>query len=230
MLFLAAFTVPSPQSEPLEISGAGYRRVEIEFDAAGRNVQAAVFPTAVGHWGRVDRLAVTDASGNELCAGECSPPVMIAAGDILNIPVGALFMSACGLSAAKAPAAEPETADYLVFSDADLIPGTPVYLTSAGHLAQAAALSLQTAQAVGLSTAQTGAGDTGAYTADGRITRADWSAITGTVTLTVGQMYYLSDVPGKLQSAPPASGYQLGMGRAVYPDTLDVELGELIQL
>jgi len=83
-----------------ELSGSGYTRKSIAFDAASGgttdNTSAIDFPTATGSWGAVSHWGLFDAasSGNLLIHGAFSASKAVATGDILRIAAGELDITA----------------------------------------------------------------------------------------------------------------------------------------
>ena len=83
-----------------ELSGSGYTRKSIAFDAASGgttdNTSAIDFPTATGSWGTVSHWGLFDAasSGNLLIHGAFSASKAVATGDILRIAAGELDITA----------------------------------------------------------------------------------------------------------------------------------------
>jgi hypothetical protein len=83
-----------------ELSGNGYTRKSIAFDAASGgttdNTSAIDFPTATGSWGTVSHWGLFDAatSGNLLIHGAFSASKAVASGDILRIAAGELDITA----------------------------------------------------------------------------------------------------------------------------------------
>lgn len=83
-----------------ELSGSGYTRKSIAFDAASGgttdNTSAIDFPTATGSWGTVSHWGLFDAasSGNLLIHGAFSASKAVASGDILRIAAGELDITA----------------------------------------------------------------------------------------------------------------------------------------
>ena len=83
-----------------ELSGSGYARQSIAFDAAASgttdNTSAVDFPTATGSWGTVSHYGLFDASsgGNLLIHGAFTASKAVASGDILRIAAGELDITA----------------------------------------------------------------------------------------------------------------------------------------
>jgi hypothetical protein len=111
--------------------------------------------------------------------------------------------------------------------------GQPVYIDGNGLIAHAAADGWPQADCAGLALTRGGSGEPVRYASDGSVGRADWRPITGTVELTVGARYFLGPDPGTLTTNIPtgaSSAYALPVGRAVSATTLDIEMGQIIQL
>jgi len=83
-----------------ELSGNGYTRKAIAFDAASGgatdNTSAVDFDAATGSWGSVSHFGLFDASssGNLLIHGAFSAAKTVASGDILRIAAGELDITA----------------------------------------------------------------------------------------------------------------------------------------
>lgn len=66
---------------------------------------------------------------------------------------------------------------------------------------------------------------TGAIQTDGVLSLTDWTAATGSTTLTPGSVYYLSNsTAGKITSTPPTSGYVVEVGIALSSTELDIDI------
>lgn len=83
-----------------EISGNGYARQSIAFDAASSgatdNTSTVDFPTATGSWGTISHWGLFTAatSGTLLIHGAFSASKAVASGDILRIAAGELDITA----------------------------------------------------------------------------------------------------------------------------------------
>ena len=83
-----------------ELSGNGYTRKAITFDAASGgatdNTSSVDFDAATGSWGSVSHFGLFDASssGNLLIHGAFSAAKTVASGDILRIAAGELDITA----------------------------------------------------------------------------------------------------------------------------------------
>lgn len=98
-----------------------------------------------------------------------------------------------------------------------------------GHLIRADAANKPAATVAGLANAPTSIGFA-ATAVRGTLTLTDWSAIAGTATLAVGQIYFLA-AGGGLTTIPPASPNCLVIvGSAASPTTLLVDPQPPIQL
>lgn len=105
------------------------------------------------------------------------------------------------------------------------IRGRPVYLSKAnGQLYPASAAGYQTAFVLGLLDADVQAGFP-ANAQRGPFTLPDWTALTGTPSLLVGQLYFLA-TDGSLTAILPARPQAVALtrvGQAVSSTTLDVQ-------
>jgi len=83
-----------------ELSGSGYARQSIAFDAAASgttdNTSNVDFPAATGSWGTVSHYGLFDASsgGNLLIHGAFTTSKTVATGDILRVAAGELDITA----------------------------------------------------------------------------------------------------------------------------------------
>lgn len=115
-------------------------------------------------------------------------------------------------------------------ADADLLAGQPLRLLANGHLTLAAATVAGHGEIAGLCGADTPSGNGAPYTR-GQITRANWSAIAGSATLTPGAVYYLSPAaPGTVTSTPNDDNYLVRVGIATSTDTLQAAIQPPIKL
>lgn len=116
--------------------------------------------------------------------------------------------------------------------------GVPLYFRSPGvlDLAQARDGSgggVQPYQVVGLAAASTSAGGTVGLITDGRISRRDWTSLTGSKALEPGQRYYLSPgYAGRLQSVCPSNRGDtvISVGQALSIEVLEVEITYIARL
>jgi hypothetical protein len=118
-------------------------------------------------------------------------------------------------------------------SDATLTKGTPVYIKGNGHIDSAKADASGTSTVVGLLMSDVLATISGDFQADGNITLADWTAVIGAATLTIGSIYYLSATSAGMltTTAPTAVGeYVCRVGMAISTTTLAIEIDPKILL
>jgi hypothetical protein len=110
--------------------------------------------------------------------------------------------------------------------------GMPVYLDLSGHLQKSQNNMVGTYQVVGLMLDDALAGFTGAYISDGQIEQPDWTAVTGSPTLTKGAVYFLDEFAGQMTTAAPtdAGQYVLRVGRAQTETIFDIEIAQPIRL
>ena len=112
--------------------------------------------------------------------------------------------------------------------------GMPVYISSAGNVDKAKADSGSTAYVIGLvEEATIAAAGTGKVLTDGILISADWTAVTGSATLTSGAIYFLdATTAGKLTTtATTTTGeYLVRVGIAINTTTLEVSLSRAIKL
>jgi hypothetical protein len=117
--------------------------------------------------------------------------------------------------------------------------GAPVYTSGAGRVSNADASASPSCNAIGLSFAALGDGETGRIITGGPIalSLAQWDALTGdSGGLVPGDWYYVSaDTPGGLTSTPPdpntdAGDFVAAVGQALSETTLDVKIQKAIGL
>lgn len=114
-----------------------------------------------------------------------------------------------------------------------VVAGNPVYLdTTSGELRLALADAFTPSQVFGIATTAAAIGFTASVRAIGRLQLADWTAITGSVTLSRGVDYYVSAaVAGMLTTIAPQTGgeFVVRVGRAVTTDTLEIHVHRSIR-
>lgn len=108
-------------------------------------------------------------------------------------------------------------------ADETLVPGEVVYITALGKAAKARANADGTKRAVGIVEVGAAAGFPATIRTHGTITLADWTAITGSATLTPNASYYLSAATaGDMGTAAPSSGWVTRVGTAISANDFDV--------
>lgn len=116
--------------------------------------------------------------------------------------------------------------DYDIETDDDVVIGQPMYLkTPGGNLGLAQADGLPDARVFGLATEDQSSGVSVLVRAIGSVTRADWTAVTGSVSLSPGAVYYLdASTAGMLTATAPQSGgdFVTRVGIAATSTTLDI--------
>lgn len=129
-----------------------------------------------------------------------------------------------------------DTQSFLaVNSDIAALPqGSPVYINVDGGIRAADASSVITAGVIGVvQDTLIATAVLGRVLTDGTLTVADWTAIAGTATLTVGGVYFLdATTPGMISlTAPSDAGDSLvRIGTAVNGTTLELSVGRPIKL
>lgn len=114
---------------------------------------------------------------------------------------------------------DPLVFRHLAIIDAPVVPGTPVTLQAGGVTPS----TMLKADVVGLAITAVGAGDDVTYITNGILELSDWTAITGSPTLTVGLFYYLG-ASFFLTSTPPTVGQLVEIGRAQTDTILDIKI------
>lgn len=101
-IYLALFTAaPNDAGGGTEVSGDGYARQVVEFDAAhatngtAASSTAASFTANGGNWGEITHVALFDAvtGGNMLFHSAITTPRTINDGDTLNFAIGSVVMT-----------------------------------------------------------------------------------------------------------------------------------------
>jgi len=117
--------------------------------------------------------------------------------------------------------------------DTACVAGQPVYVKNNGHLGLARADANATTQAVGLTTAASGAAIAVTYDSDGVLELSDWTAVVGAIDLVPGARYFLSvDIAGILTTvAPDAVGcFVVPVGTALTSKRFSIEIEPPIAL
>lgn len=99
--------------------------------------------------------------------------------------------------------------------------GQLVYPSAAGTVNLADADAVTTANVIGFAPDDVSAAATGSYQTNGLLTLTDWSAATGSATLTAGSRYYLSATAGRMTTTPPSSAGQFVVPVGTAISTLD---------
>ena len=112
--------------------------------------------------------------------------------------------------------------------------GQPVYIQGANTVDLALADAKATSGVIGLvSDASIDSSAVGTILTDGIITSTDWTAVVGAATLTVGSVYFLSDVDaGTLTTTAPTTtgSFVTRVGTAISTTTLEVTISRPISL
>ena len=112
--------------------------------------------------------------------------------------------------------------------------GQPVYIQGADTVDLALADAKATSGVIGLvSDASIDSSAVGTILTDGTITSTDWTAVVGEATLTVGSVYFLSDVDAGMltKTAPTTTGsFVTRVGTAISATTLEVTISRPISL
>lgn len=117
--------------------------------------------------------------------------------------------------------------------DGNILKGQALVVTTADHCSPGLADDFATSAVVGLAASDVGDGMAGLMLAGGTLEMDDWSAVTGSASLSPGVAYYLSTtVPGGLTTTPPTDDDLVVtfVGRALSATVLAIELAPPIQL
>jgi len=118
-------------------------------------------------------------------------------------------------------------------ADENIAIGQLLYMKSTGHVGLARANSATTRKVTGLAVDSASSGHAVKYSADGKLTLADWTAVAGTSALSPGADYFLSaDNAGSITTAAPTAAgvYVVRVGTALSVSIFDVEIGSPILL
>ena len=119
---------------------------------------------------------------------------------------------------------------YTTEAGENITAGAPLYITPALKVFHAQAIDVKY-QVAGLALDYTLAGENCDYFAEGSIELTDWMAVAGTITLTIGDIYYLDNsLPGRITNIVPVVGYVVRIGRAMSETKLDVETFSSVKL
>lgn len=111
--------------------------------------------------------------------------------------------------------------------------GMAVYVDGANTVDLAQADAEATALVIGLAVEAITAGGTGDYLTEGQIEQSDWTAVTGSATLSPGATYYLStSVAGGLTTTPPTADGDIvvRVGTALSTTEMDIEIAQPVLL
>lgn len=118
---------------------------------------------------------------------------------------------------------------YAAEVDSDVEKGQPLYVLANTHVDLAEADDVPQARVAGIANEDAVATTSVDYLTEGRITKADWTGVTGTALLTPGAVYYLGGL-GLLTTIAPTSGFIVSCGRAINTTTFDIEISPPIRL
>lgn len=110
--------------------------------------------------------------------------------------------------------------------------GMPVYVSGNNTVNLADADSINTSHVLGLAETSGNATDTINVLSSGIVTKADWTSVTGSASLTPGAVYYLSTSAGQLTTTPPSGSGDaiVSCGLAITTTKLDIEINEIAVL
>jgi hypothetical protein len=155
---------------------------------------------------------------------ECVPPPIIAKTPRHREPICCPTLDTSVISS---------TSFYEAETDEAVLVGSPVYMKGTGHLGLARAVSGGLATVAGLSTVDRSAGFSVSYLTEGKVSRPNWTAITGSSLLTPGATYFLDPTTaGKLTTIAPTTPGQFvaPVGKATNTTTLDIEIGQTVRM
>ncbi len=168
--------------------------------------------------------AATDGQVMIGATGSIMRPAKITAGTGIAVTVGPNRVRISATGSASAASYNAENKDASSVSQ-----GMAVATHSSGTGVVLACAVDNTLPAVGLSQADTAPTFSTPVQVNGLMTLADWTAVTGTVTLSALAIYFLSpSTPGKLTTVRPVASGQViqVVGKAVSSDTLELLFDE----
>ncbi|MBW4692189.1 MAG: hypothetical protein KME27_10530 [Lyngbya sp. HA4199-MV5] len=112
-------------------------------------------------------------------------------------------------------------------TDSVCFSGQPLYLKANGHVALAQADNALEAQVCGLCVTAAAIGFSATYQFGAVLELSNWTAIVGTSSLVVGQIYFLGLTPGTLTTTPPIAGFVVSIGQALTTQKLRIDLESL---
>ena len=110
--------------------------------------------------------------------------------------------------------------------------GQPLYISGSDTVVLADASVEGTSDVIGVAFEDVTAAGSGRYITHGIVTQSVWTSVTGSITLTAGANYYLSETTGLLTVTPPSTvgAYVIQVGTAVDLETLSVNLHHRLKL
>ena len=112
-------------------------------------------------------------------------------------------------------------------ADSPIKCGQPIYIKANTH-ADLAQANIKDTLTIGL--AYTDSDVNVEYLTEGAIDLANWTDVTGTVTLTVGDYFLSSTVVGRLTTVVPNTGFVIRVGHAIGPTTFIIKIETPIKL
>ncbi len=141
-----------------------------------------------------------------------------------------IFVDSNTVSGGRLPDSPPEV---IAIFDSNTSKGMAVYPSSPNQVDLGRADAESTSGVVGLANQDVIATESGTYLTDGQVTRSDWTAVTGTSTLTTGATYYLDETTaGHITSTPPSVEGEsvVRVGTALSANTIDIEIAQPVLL
>lgn len=127
---------------------------------------------------------------------------------------------------------EGRSPSYSGEADEGISAGQPVYgLSGLTAVGVARADTAAKSKVAGVAVADTGAGFSCSYLADGRLELSDWTSATGSASLVPSAVYYLSLTGGLTTTAPTTTGeLVVRVGKARGTTVLDIEISPPVLL
>jgi hypothetical protein len=156
---------------------------------------------------------------------------VMAIGDFVHVDLDGYYPPGTGNG-------DPDANVLDVTANENIVRGQPVYINNSNNQAGPAKAapdagpSYLRTQVVGFAEDTVSAGQTVTVRTEGLLTLANWTSIAGTTNLTTGVSYFLSETSGNITTTPPTTNNSvlIVVGRAVTPNTIDIEVGERIIL
>ena len=156
-------------------------------------------------------------------------PLCLVSGMIAQLPLGDTLTSVT-----TDPATDSSVITATNPSGSAVTNGQPAYISAAGVMSLAQANNVATTKVVALvQEPSIASGASGAYQTSGVLTATDWTAATGSASLTAGADYFLDPaVAGRLTTTPPTTvgQYLVFIGQAISATELALAIDRPIAL
>ncbi|HEY9697019.1 MAG TPA: hypothetical protein V6D10_07135 [Trichocoleus sp.] len=207
-IYLEGFVVDSGQANPLELPSVCTPASECEAIWDGKAGQFLIEPVSRSPWG------YEESTGDEIRGWFVVSSFAVNGETWTPAPPTPTPDSGSGTDYQSAE------------TDATVVVGQPLYVKSNGHVDLASASSIATAYVCGLAVSSASASLSVSHSPDSVLELSNWTAVIGSSTLTPGQHYFLSPIPGKLTPIAPTTEGQLVVlvGTALSTTKLSIEI------